>query len=32
MRKRITSLAVKAPYMTQGRGKPTEPVTRIAAK
>ncbi len=31
MRKRVTSLAVKTPYMVQGTGKPTAPVTRKAA-
>lgn len=31
MKKRITSLAVKTPYMTQGRGAPTAPVMRFAA-
>jgi hypothetical protein len=31
MRKRVTSLPVKTPYMVQGTGKPTPPVARSAA-
>lgn len=32
MKQRVTSLAVKTPYMAQGMGKPTAPVAREAAK